>query len=153
MLRALVAVWAWSFARAMRGQLCWKPRSGKGLSTPSPTAGEGAQIQGGGAPRSLGPQAQMNMLGVLLEGQPRLLPLRLPPDGCSGLRAYSWLKSVLAGAGDVWVTLPSNLATCWLGTLPFSSQGSRKPPPGLPSSSVCLSYLQMKGAEILWTGE
>ena len=83
----------------------------------------------------------------------KILPLPLPPDGCSGLRAYSWLKSVLAGAGDVWVTLPSNLATCWLGTLPFSSQGSRKPPPGLPSSSVCLSYLQMKGAEILWTGE
>lgn len=110
-LRALVAVWAWSFAWAMRGQLCWKPRSGKELSTPSPTAGEGAQIQGGGAPRSLGPQAQMNMLGVLLEGQPRLLPLSLPPAGYSGLRAHSWLKSVLAGARGVWVTLPSSLAT------------------------------------------
>ena len=157
LLRALVTVWAWSFARAGRVQLCWKPRSGKGLSTPSPTAGEGAQIQSGGAPPSLGPQAQMNMLGVLLEGQPR------GPDYCPPPPPpHSWMlwsqSTFLAKISSCWCMGCLGLSAFQLGNLlvrdtPLLSQGSRKPLPRLPSSSVCLLYLQKKGAERLWTGE
>lgn len=130
------------FCLGSEGSTVLEAQVRKGAVHPSPTAGEGAQLQGGGAPRSLGPQAQMNMLGVLLEGgsqggQITAPAIALPTAGCSGLRAHSWPKSVLAGAWDVWVTLPSSLVR----DTPFSARAPGNHPVGLPqalsASPIC----------------